>query len=59
MIDLYASAANPWPKTTPTLEVVCRQEEPTKDGKAFYGANEFIVNGKICRWALVQKVVSK
>ncbi len=59
MIDLHASAAAPWPNTVPTLEVVCRQVTPSKDGKTYYGANEFVVEGKICRYVLVLKERTK
>ena len=52
MIDYLASAANPWPDTTPKLQLVCEVRQPDKQGRVMYGANEFVVDGKICRYVL-------
>jgi hypothetical protein len=52
MLDLLASAENPWPNTETKMVLVCRI--PKKDDRA--GSNEFVdKDGRICRWAVVNK----
>lgn len=52
MIELLASAQQPWPHTEQKIVLICRVAKPSET----YGANEFIdKNGRICRWALEVK----
>ena len=55
MFSLIASAASPWPNTTPVLVLVCETRAPLKDGRVIYGANEFIIDKKVCRYTLEVK----
>jgi hypothetical protein len=52
MIDQFATAAQPWPGTELRIEKVCEVRPPDKRGRVLYGANEFVQDGKICRWLL-------
>lgn len=45
---LLANANIPWPNTDSKIVLVCREIKP----KDTYGANEFVKDGKICRWTL-------
>lgn len=52
MIELLASAQQPWPHTEQKIVLICRVAKPSE----LYGANEFIdKNGRICRWVLEVK----
>lgn len=52
MIDYYASAANPWTNTVPKLQLVCEVRPADNQGRIMYGVNEFVIEGKICRYVL-------
>jgi hypothetical protein len=52
VIDYLASAANPWPNTALKLQLVCEVRPADKDGRVTYGVNEFVIDGKICRYVL-------
>ena len=52
MIDYLASAANPWPNTAPKLQLVCEVRPADTQGRVTYGVNEFVIEGKVCRYVL-------
>ena len=52
VIDYLASAANPWPNTVPKLQLVCEVRPADNQGRITYGTNEFVIDGKICRYVL-------
>lgn len=46
-----ASGENPWPNTQQKIELVCKEIKPNQK----IGVNEFVKDGKLCRWTLVLK----